>query len=65
MSECARARRGWSGAQIFALVFSPANIHFLGSSLTFMLVYVWSKRNRDVQMRLLEVLDFTAPYLPW
>lgn len=50
---------------IFALVFSPANIHFLGSSLTFMLVYVWSKRNRDVQMRLLEVLDFTAPYLPW
>lgn len=50
---------------ISAIVFAPPNIHFLGSSLTFMLVYVWSKRNRDVQMRLLEVLDFTAPYLPW
>ena len=40
-------------------------IHFLGSSLTFMLVYVWSKRNRDVQMRFLQMFNFTAPYLPW
>ena len=30
-----------------------------------MLVYVWSKRNRDVQMRFLQMLNFTAPYLPW
>jgi Derlin-2/3 len=46
------------------VVFAPP-IHFLGSSLTFMLVYVWSKRNRDVQMRFMQMFNFTAPYLPW
>jgi hypothetical protein len=46
------------------ILFDPP-IHFLGSSLTFMLVYVWSKRNREVQMRFLQMLNFTAPYLPW
>ena len=30
-----------------------------------MLVYVWSKRNRDVQMRFMQMFNFTAPYLPW
>lgn len=46
------------------VLFAPP-IHFLGSSLTFMLVYVWSKRNRDVQMRFMQMFNFIAPYLPW
>ena len=46
------------------MIFAPP-IRFLGSSLTFMLVYVWSKRNRDVQMRFMQMFNFTAPYLPW
>ena len=45
------------------VLFAPP-IHFLGSSLTFMLVYVWSKRNRDVQMRFMQMFNFTAPTCP-
>ncbi|PWN53001.1 Der1-like protein [Violaceomyces palustris] len=38
---------------------------FLGSPLAFVLVYVWSRRNRHVRMSLFGVLTITAPYLPW
>lgn len=41
------------------------SVHFLGSSLTFMMVYVWGRRNEDVRMSFLGVFSFTAPYLPW
>ena len=38
---------------------------FFGSSLTFMLVYLWGKRNPAMQISLLGLLAFNAPYLPW
>ena len=41
------------------------NIQFLGSSLTFMMVYVWGRRNAYVNMSFLGLFNFTAPYLPW
>ena len=41
------------------------NIQFLGSSLTFMMVYVWGRRNRAVTMSFLGLFTFHAPYLPW
>jgi len=41
------------------------NVHFLGSALTFMMVYVWSLRNQHMQMGFLGLLTFRAPYLPW
>jgi len=41
------------------------NIQFLGHSLTFMMVYVWGRRNPYVQMSFLGLFNFTAPYLPW
>jgi Derlin-2/3 len=41
------------------------NIHFLGSSLTFMMVYLWGRRNEHVRMSFLGLFPFTAPYLPW
>jgi len=47
------------------LVASYINVHFLGSALTFMMVYVWGRRNEDVKMSFLGVLNFNAPYLPW
>lgn len=50
------------GAQ---LVAPFVNIHFLGSSLTFMMVYVWGRRNEHVRMSFLGLFPFTAPYLPW
>jgi len=41
------------------------SVHFLGSSLTFMFVYVWGRRNEDTRMSFLGVFSFNAPYLPW
>jgi Derlin-2/3 len=40
-------------------------VHFLGSALTFMMVYVWGRRNEDVKMSFLGFFQFNAPYLPW
>jgi Derlin-2/3 len=41
------------------------NLHFLGHALTFMMTYVWGRRNPDVKMVFLGILQFNAPYLPW
>jgi Derlin-2/3 len=41
------------------------HIQFLGSSLTFMMVYVWGRRNSAVNMSFLGLFNFSAPYLPW
>lgn len=41
------------------------NIQFLGSSLTFMMVYVWARRHQYVNLSFLGIFTFTAPYLPW
>eukprot|EP00587_Corethron_hystrix_P016191 CAMPEP_0113299072 /NCGR_PEP_ID=MMETSP0010_2-20120614/1253_1 /TAXON_ID=216773 ORGANISM="Corethron hystrix, Strain 308" /NCGR_SAMPLE_ID=MMETSP0010_2 /ASSEMBLY_ACC=CAM_ASM_000155 /LENGTH=89 /DNA_ID=CAMNT_0000152233 /DNA_START=294 /DNA_END=560 /DNA_ORIENTATION=- /assembly_acc=CAM_ASM_000155 len=40
-------------------------VHFLGSSLVFMMIYVWGRRNEDIRMSFLGLFPFTAPYLPW
>nr|UOP56995.1 putative der1-like protein [Thecaphora frezii] len=48
------------------LLISPVvAMPFLGSPLAFVLVYVWSRRNRHVRLSLFGVLVVTAPYLPW
>jgi len=44
---------------------SYLQVHFLGSALTFMMAYVWGRRNEDVKMSFLGFLTFHAPYLPW
>lgn len=41
------------------------NIYFLGSSLNFMLVYIWGRRNPSHRLGLLGLGTFSAPYLPW
>jgi len=53
------------GIVLMTMVAPFVSVHFLGSSLTFMMVYVWGRRNEDVRMSFLGVLSFTAPYLPW
>ena len=53
------------GASTMLLLAPLIRLTFLGSSLTFMLVYVWSRRNRHAQMNFLGLFAFTAPYLPW
>lgn len=41
------------------------NVIFLGSALTFMMSYVWGRRNEDVKMSFFGFIQFNAPYLPW
>lgn len=53
------------GASLMILVAPFVSVHFLGSSLTFMMVYIWGRRNEHVRMSFLGLFPFTAPYLPW
>eukprot|EP00594_Rhizosolenia_setigera_P021115 CAMPEP_0178980688 /NCGR_PEP_ID=MMETSP0789-20121207/26641_1 /TAXON_ID=3005 /ORGANISM="Rhizosolenia setigera, Strain CCMP 1694" /LENGTH=243 /DNA_ID=CAMNT_0020671141 /DNA_START=79 /DNA_END=810 /DNA_ORIENTATION=- len=53
------------GISVMTFMAPFASVHFLGSSLTFMMIYVWGRRNSDLRMGFLGVLNFTAPYLPW
>lgn len=48
--------------QALAPLFS---IHFLGSPLSYALVYIWARRNPGVQLSFLGLFVFNAPYLPW
>lgn len=66
--------RGRPAHYLWMLLFGIANIslmasyyqvNFLGSALTFMMAYVWGRRNEDVKMSFLGFLQFNAPYLPW
>lgn len=54
------------GVSIMTVLVGPfVSVHFLGSSLTFMMVYVWGRRNEDVRMSFMGLFPFNAPYLPW
>lgn len=53
------------GAAAISVVGPPFKVYFLGSSLTFMLVYLWGRRNPAVAMNFLGLFYFTADYLPW
>lgn len=53
------------GGTIMTVLAPFLNVHFLGSALSFMMVYVWSYKNEHIQMSFLGVVNFTAPYLPW
>jgi Derlin-2/3 len=63
-------RAGYVVLLLFAatllLILSPVTAQpFLGSPLAFVLVYIWSRRNRHVRLSLFGVFVITAPYLPW
>jgi Derlin-2/3 len=55
------------GAVLMSVIAPHTKVQFLGSSLTFMMVYVWGqmRSNSGQRMMLLGILPFTAPYLPW
>jgi Derlin-2/3 len=50
---------------ISVLASFSTNLHFLGHALSFQLTYCWGRRNEDVKMAFLGILQFNAPYLPW
>jgi len=48
------------------LIIAPfSSVFFLGYSLTFMMVYVWGRRNETFPMNFLGLFNFPAPWLPW
>ncbi|XP_078433710.1 derlin-2-like [Wolffia australiana] len=53
------------GGMIPYVSASFASVLFLSNSLTFMMVYVWSKQNPFIPMSFLGLFTFTASYLPW
>ncbi|XP_037069108.1 derlin-2-like [Pollicipes pollicipes] len=53
------------GAACMVLCALVVNLLFLGQAFTIMLVYVWSRRNRDIRMNFFGLMNFQAPYLPW
>lgn len=53
------------GGSLLTVLAPFVNIEFLGSSLTFMMVYVWGRRHQYVNLSFLGIFNFTAPYLPW
>lgn len=53
------------GGTLLTAIAPFVNIQFLGSSLTFMMVYVWGRRHPYVSLSFLGIFNFTAPYLPW
>lgn len=53
------------GIMIMTLVASYTDEKFLGSALSFMMTYVYGRRNPDVRMSFLGFFTFNAPYLPW
>jgi Derlin-2/3 len=53
------------GAGILCIIGPYAKLYFLSSALTFMIVYVWARRNPYVRMSFLGLFNFNAPYLPW
>lgn len=51
---------------IILILLSPfASVQFLGSSLTFMMVYVWGRRHPRLPLSFLGIFTFSAAYLPW
>ena len=53
------------GVASMTLVASYADVHFLGHAMTFMMLYVWGRRNEDVKMSIMGIFTFHAPYFPW
>ena len=53
------------GATLMTFIAPFVSIHFLGSSLSFMMIYIWGRRNRNVRMNLLGLFPFTASYLAY
>jgi len=53
------------GASAMTCMAPFINVHFLGSSLTFMMVYLYGRLHVHQRMAFLGLFQFTAPYLPW
>lgn len=53
------------GGCVLSFLAPIVQLPFLGSALTFMLVYVWGRKNPHTHLQFLGLINFTAPWLPW
>mmetsp|Transcript_32911 Transcript_32911/g.84977 ORF Transcript_32911/g.84977 Transcript_32911/m.84977 type:complete len:203 (-) Transcript_32911:25-633(-) len=53
------------GATVMLCIAPFLRLPFLSYCLTFMMIYVWARRNEHNRLLFLGVLDFDAPYLPY
>lgn len=53
------------GMLALILIGPLLRINFMGSALSFMIVYIWARRNPYINMNFLGVFNFGAAYLPW
>ncbi|MES1921550.1 Derlin-2 [Bonamia ostreae] len=53
---------GWTMILLLGSFFS---VIFLGSAFSFMLAYIWCRRNHDTRMNLMGLFNFPASYLPF
>jgi Derlin-2/3 len=53
------------GIVLMTVVASYVGVHFLGSALKIMMVYVWGGRNEGVNMSFLGFFTFNASYIAW
>ncbi|KAI7900614.1 Der1-like protein [Cokeromyces recurvatus] len=50
---------------LISILMPFASLPFMGSALSFTMVYIWARRNQYVRLNFLGLVVFTAPYLPW
>lgn len=50
---------------MFQALASVMRLTFLGPPFTFMLVYVWCRKNPSAMMTFLGIFNFRAPMMPW
>jgi Derlin-2/3 len=63
LPRCLDTKQAIQGIMYF--IPKAPSLLFLAPSLAFAVVYVWSRRNKNVTMSFLGLFTFTAPYLPW
>eukprot|EP01065_Artemidia_motanka_P036326 TRINITY_DN44246_c0_g1_i1.p1 TRINITY_DN44246_c0_g1~~TRINITY_DN44246_c0_g1_i1.p1 ORF type:complete len:217 (+),score=55.12 TRINITY_DN44246_c0_g1_i1:63-713(+) len=54
-----------TGALVMLAIAWFFRIDFMSHTMTFMITYIWSKRNPDAQIALCGFLVVSAPLLPW
>lgn len=52
-----------AGAMVATAPWSK--LHMFGHSLSFMVMYLWAKRNPDLRLSIFGIINCTAPYWPW
>jgi Derlin-2/3 len=53
------------GSSILLVIGTVMHITFLSAAMTFMVIYLWARRNPAVTMNFLGVFNFPAPYMPF